>query len=51
VDDTTDKISAYKYRIPGGEIVDIPRYRSLEPTVTITDSSGKQVAQGTMPFG
>jgi len=51
VDDTTDKLSAYTYRLPGGETVDIPRYRSLEPTVKITDSSGKQVAQGTMPFG
>ena len=34
-----------------GESVSVPRYASLHPTVSITDSSGKQVANGTMPFG
>ena len=27
------------------------RALSLDPVVTITDSAGKKVAEGTMPFG
>ncbi|MBC8870926.1 MAG: hypothetical protein H8E44_15995 [Planctomycetes bacterium] len=34
-----------------GKSVSVPRYASLHPTVSITDSSGKEVANGTMPFG
>ena len=34
-----------------GKQVTIPRYATLDPTVVITDSSGKQVAEGKMPFG
>ena len=48
--DTTQKVSERTYRI-SGQTVTVPRYASLAPTVTITNSSGEQVAEGTMPFG
>jgi hypothetical protein len=34
-----------------GKQMTSPRYASFAPTVVITDSSGKKVAEGTMPFG
>ena len=34
-----------------GESIKVPVYASLDPIVSITDSSGKQVASGKMPFG
>ena len=48
--DTTQKLSEQTYRI-SGQTVTVPRYAPLVPTVTITNSSGEQVAEGTMPFG
>jgi hypothetical protein len=51
LNDTSQVIEQREYRFPGSEPVEIPRYASLDPTVTITDAAGKQVAQGTMPFG
>jgi hypothetical protein len=51
LDDTSQKIRERTYMISAGNPVTIPQYASLAPTVTITDASGKQVAQGTMPFG
>ncbi|MHC4176566.1 MAG: hypothetical protein ACYSWU_03615 [Planctomycetota bacterium] len=50
LDDTSQKLRERTYRT-GGQTVTIPQYASLAPKVTITDSSGKQVAEGTMPFG
>lgn len=35
----------------GMAVIDYPEYASLEPVVTIKDSSGKEVASGKMPFG
>jgi hypothetical protein len=49
--DTTQKTGERTYRYSDGRTVTTPRYASLAPTVVITDSSGKQVAEGTMPFG
>jgi hypothetical protein len=49
--DTTQKTSERTYTTPTGDKVTLPRYASLAPTVTITDSSGKRLAEGTMPFG
>lgn len=49
--DTTNKTGTRTATNEQGESVSVPRYASLHPTVSITDSSGKQVANGTMPFG
>ena len=51
LDDTSKKIGEMSYKDEDGKTIAIPRYESLEPTVVITDSSGKQVAEGKMPFG
>lgn len=48
--DTTQVDSERTYQI-SGRTVTIPRYASIAPTVTIVDPAGKQVAEGTMPFG
>ena len=48
--DTTQKTSERTYMI-SGQSMTVPTYASLAPTVTITDPGGKQVAEGTMPFG
>jgi hypothetical protein len=39
------------YRLPNGKEESYDRPLSLDPVVTITDSSGKKVAEGIMPFG
>jgi hypothetical protein len=49
--DTTQKTGERTYSYAGGRTATIPRYASLAPTVAVTDSSGKQVAEGKMPFG
>jgi len=49
--DTTRKIGELKYLDEDGKPLLLPRYASLDPTVVITDSSGKRVAEGIMPFG
>ena len=49
--DTTRKTGSRSATNEQGESVSVPRYASLHPTVSITDSSGKEVASGTMPFG
>lgn len=36
---------------PDGKKVTIPQYASINPTVVITNSAGKKVAEGKMPFG
>ncbi len=48
--DTTQKTAERTYRISGQSVM-VPTYASLAPLVTITDPEGKQVAEGTMPFG
>ncbi len=49
--DTTRLERELSVRDAEGKTVKIPMYASLDPTVVITDSSGKQVAEGKMPFG
>jgi hypothetical protein len=49
--DTTQQTGSRTVRNAEGESVSVPRYASLTPTVTITDSAGKEVAAGPMPFG
>ncbi len=49
--DTTNKTGTRTTTNEQGKSVSVPRYASLHPTVSITDSSGRQVANGTMPFG
>jgi hypothetical protein len=51
LNDTTKKVGEYKYKDEKGNEIAMPRYASLDPTVEITDSSGKKVADGIMPFG
>jgi hypothetical protein len=49
--DTTQKTGTRPARNEQGESVSVPRYASLHPSVSITNSSGKEVANGKMPFG
>jgi hypothetical protein len=51
LEDTSTVTGKFDYRDENGNPMSIPRYKSLDPTVVITDSSGKQVASGKMPFG
>jgi hypothetical protein len=51
LDDMSKKIGETNYSGADGKMVTAPRYASLEPTVVISDSAGKKVAEGTMPFG
>jgi hypothetical protein len=51
LDDMTKKTGEMRYMGEDGKPVTVPRYASLEPKVVITDSAGKKVAEGTMPFG
>jgi hypothetical protein len=39
------------YKLPDGKEHSVERPLSLDPIVTITNSSGKKVAEGKMPFG
>jgi hypothetical protein len=50
LNDMSKKVGEMRW-VEDGKPVTIPRYASLDPTVVITDSSGKKVAEGTMPFG
>ena len=49
--DTTKEIGKRTARNAQGETVSVPSYATLNPTVSITDSDGKEVASGPMPFG
>ncbi len=51
LDDTSTKVGEDTYTDENGKKVAVPRYASIEPTVVISDSSGKKLANGTMPFG
>jgi hypothetical protein len=51
LNDTTRKIREMTFRDAEGKEVKIPSYASLDPTVVITNSAGKEVASGPMPFG
>jgi len=49
--DTTRRLADLRYMDEDGKPILVPRYASLDPAVVITDSSGKKVAEGIMPFG
>ncbi len=49
--DTTKTTQQRTIRNSDGTSRDIPVYETLEPSVSIADSSGKQMAEGKMPFG
>jgi hypothetical protein len=51
LEDMSKKIGEMSMMGDDGKPVSIPRYASLDPTVVITNSSGKKVAEGKMPFG
>jgi hypothetical protein len=51
LEDMSKKVGEMKWTAEDGKQMTSPSYASLEPTVVITDSSGKQVAKGKMPFG
>lgn len=51
LDDTTKKEGEMKWMAEDGKQMSSPRYASLVPSVAITDSSGKKLAEGKMPFG
>ncbi len=50
LEDTTQKVGERTLTINGERTI-VPKYASLTPKVTVTDASGKQVAEGMMPFG
>jgi hypothetical protein len=51
LNDTTNKLQERTYPTPDGQSRTVPVYASLVPRVSITNSSGKVVANGLMPFG
>ena len=51
LEDMGKKVGEMTWTAEDGKQMTSPRYASLDPTVVITDSSGKKVAEGTMPFG
>jgi hypothetical protein len=49
--DDSKRTKKEELNVGGGREHSIERPLSLDPTVTITDSSGKNVSEGVMPFG
>ncbi len=49
--DTRQKVKEDRQGDPAGKKGTSEQDKSLDPVVTITDSAGKNVAEGTMPFG
>ncbi len=49
--DTTQETGTRAAQNEQGESVSVPRHASLHPSVSITNSSGTEVAKGKMPFG
>ena len=48
--DTSQKIGEMKWMVEN-KLQTAPRYASLEPEVVITNSAGKKLGGGKMPFG
>jgi hypothetical protein len=51
LEDMSKKTGEMKWTAEDGKQMTSPSYASLEPSVVIKDSSGKEVAKGKMPFG
>jgi hypothetical protein len=51
ITDTSKKVGEVTRKNATGKEETVPEYASPEPTVVISDSTGKQMAKGTMPFG
>lgn len=51
LNDMSRKVQERTYATPTGETRTAPVYASLVPQVSITNSAGKEVASGPMPFG
>lgn len=51
LDDATQKTGERQYMGEDGQLQTLTMYASLAPQVSITNSTGKEVASGPMPFG
>jgi hypothetical protein len=51
LEDTGRQVGGRTVRNELGKRVTVPRYASLDPTVSIRDSSGREIVKGKMPFG
>jgi hypothetical protein len=49
--DDTKQTEKQTYKRPDGKDVSFERPKSLDPVVAVTDSTGKTIAEGKMPFG
>ena len=49
--DDSGRTGKQVFKLPGGKEQSLQRPLSLDPKVTITNSSGKRVAEGKLPFG
>jgi len=48
--DTTQKTGTMRYST-GAEVVTVPQYATLDPTIVIRNATGEEVTKGKMPFG
>jgi hypothetical protein len=48
--DTTEKKGTMRYVIDGN-VVTVPEYARLDPTIVIRNAAGEEVIKGSMPFG
>ena len=51
LEDRSRKVGELRTMGPDGNPMTLPRFASLDPDIVITDSKGKEVAKGKMPFG
>jgi hypothetical protein len=48
--DTTEKKGTMRY-VVDGNVVTVPEYATLDPTIVIRNAAGEEVTKGKMPFG
>lgn len=51
LEDRSRQVGELRTMGPDGNPMTFPRFASLDPEIVITDSAGKEVARGKMPFG
>jgi len=51
LEDRSRKVGELRTMGPDGNPMTLPRFATLDPDIVITDSAGKEVAKGKMPFG